>query len=130
MVVHETARYVATQVNLAAEPGDRTGPWAAIPAAVAVTAPPTVAGVAAVSRTVRARPGQWADAGVTVTYRWFARARALKSGTGRTFSIPASLRGEKLRVVVTAHAAGRRRRQRRQQGREGAPARSPGGVAA
>lgn len=106
VVVHAAATYVATQANRAAEPGDPTGPWASVPQAVAVTAPPTVAGVVAVGRTVRARPGQWADPAVTFTYRWFAGDRALKRGADRTFAVPASLRGTRLRVVVTAHRDG------------------------
>lgn len=106
VVVHDAARYVATQANRAAEPGDATGPWAAIPEAVTVTAPPKIVGVAAVGRAVRARTGQWADPAMTFTYRWFIGAKPLKRGTSRAYAIAASLRGTKLRVVVTAHRQG------------------------
>lgn len=106
VVVHGGARYVATLANRDDEPGDPAGPWAVVPRAVAVTAPPTVAGVAAVGRTVRARAGQWADPAVTFTYRWFAGDRALRRGNDRAYDIRGSVRGAKLRVVVTAHLQG------------------------
>lgn len=106
VVEHAESRYVATRANLDAEPGDPLGPWSVVPLAVAVTAPPSVAGVVAVGRTVRARPGQWGDPSVTFTYRWFAAGRALERGTDRTYRVPASVRHTRLRVVVTAHLAG------------------------
>ncbi|WP_137292451.1 M1 family metallopeptidase [Nocardioides dongxiaopingii] len=68
---------------------------------------PTVAGRAAVGRTLRAVPGA-RDAGVTLTYRWFVGGKAVAGarGAGRTFAVTRAARGKRVVVVVTATRPG------------------------
>lgn len=106
VVAHAAGRFVATQANRDAEPGDPTGPWAVLPDSALVTVPPAIAGIARVGRTVRASAGRWDGAGLTFSYRWFAGARPLARAAGRTLEIPAAVAGRRLRVVVTAHRQG------------------------
>ncbi|MBU2695265.1 hypothetical protein [Pimelobacter sp. 30-1] len=73
---------------------------------LANTAAPTITGTAQVGKTVTAEPGTWTPAAEGHTYRWFQDGSTDPIGTGKDLVVPAGAAGKKVRVEVTATAAG------------------------
>ncbi|MFF0375439.1 hypothetical protein [Actinoplanes missouriensis] len=73
---------------------------------IVVKAKPSVVGKAAVGLRVRATTGTWSVKPASVRYQWTADGVAIKGATGSAYTIPASLRGKRIAVIVTARAAG------------------------
>ncbi|WP_433827635.1 hypothetical protein ACQP2E_37325 [Actinoplanes sp. CA-015351] len=71
-----------------------------------VRSKPAVTGKAAVGLTVRANAGTWNPAPSSVRYQWTANGVAIKGATGSAYPIPASMRGKRIAVIVTARASG------------------------
>ncbi|WP_127543913.1 hypothetical protein [Actinoplanes sp. OR16] len=71
-----------------------------------VKAKPSVTGKAAVGLTVRATTGTFNPKPASVRYQWTANGVAIKGATGSSYKIPASLRGKRIAVIVTARASG------------------------
>jgi len=74
------------------------------------TAAPTISGTPKVGQTVTADPGSWSG-NPTFTYQWqrcdvdVALCSSIAGATGKTFTVPITELGYRLRVVVTAHNA-------------------------
>ncbi|WP_134740959.1 DUF3152 domain-containing protein [Nocardioides sp. 503] len=69
---------------------------------VVSTAPPTVSGEAVVGRVVRASPGTWSPAEVTVTYRWLRGDRPIPGATSPAYRVVPDDLGSPLAVRATA----------------------------
>ncbi|WP_145830771.1 hypothetical protein [Actinoplanes teichomyceticus] len=76
-------------------------------AALKLTRAPGVSGTIRVGSTVRAVVGTWSPAASGYTYQWTANGAAIKGATGAAYVIPASLRGKRIAVTVTAKRANR-----------------------
>ncbi|MFE9560199.1 hypothetical protein ACFYM0_03740 [Streptomyces sp. NPDC006487] len=70
------------------------------------TAAPTVTGTAVVGGTVKATTGSWSPAADSHTYRWYADGKSISGATGSSYTLPSTLQGKQLTVVVTARKAG------------------------
>lgn len=84
-----------------------TGGLTVIAGALRSTRAPSITGTVRVGATVRATAGSWSPAPTSWSYQWAANGVAIKGATGSAYRIPASLRGRKLTVTVTAKRAGR-----------------------
>ena len=83
-----------------------SAPSAAVKAATFKSRPvPHIAGTVKVGRLLRAKPGNW-GAGVKFTYAWYAGGKQVAAAKYATWKIPASKRGKRITVKVTAHKAG------------------------
>jgi len=69
------------------------------------TATPTVAGVAAVTKVLTARPGVWTT-GATLSYHWYADGVAIGGATKPTFRLTSAQLGKVITVRVTGSKAG------------------------
>ena len=67
---------------------------------------PKVTGTAKVGRVLSADEGTWSPANVSYRYQWFSGTRAITGATSRTYTVPASQLGERLKVRITASRAG------------------------
>jgi hypothetical protein len=67
---------------------------------------PSISGVRRVGYTLTANVGSWSPSGLTYHYQWFRGSAAISGATARTYKLPASARGQKIRVRVTATRAG------------------------
>ena len=67
---------------------------------------PAVTGTVRVGGTLTAGTGAWSVAPASYVYRWKADEKPLAGGTGRTYTLPASVLGEKVSVTVTARRTG------------------------
>ncbi|WP_328463154.1 hypothetical protein OHA21_37195 [Actinoplanes sp. NBC_00393] len=72
---------------------------------IVATRKPAIVGTAAVGAVVRVNPGAWSPAPRSYTYRWAANGAPISGATGSSYTIPASLRGKRLTVSVTAASA-------------------------
>jgi hypothetical protein len=83
-------------------------PTAVVTAAdAAVTGPvPTITGTPKLGQTLKANPGTWGPAGVTLAYQWFAAGKAIKGATGSTLKLTAAHVGTAITVKVTGSRAG------------------------
>jgi hypothetical protein len=70
------------------------------------TKAPGISGAVRVGTKVTASPGTWSVAGPTFTYQWIDNGKNITSAAGSSYTIPASLLGTKLSVLVTAHKSG------------------------
>lgn len=70
------------------------------------SAAPSVTGTRRVGHVLTANRGTWTPGGLTYRYQWFRGNTAIKGATARTLKLPASTRGHKIRVRVTAARAG------------------------
>lgn len=68
---------------------------------------PTVSGAVRVGATVKAVAGSWRPAATGHAYQWIANGVAIPGATGSSYVVPASTRGKKLAVRVTAKRANR-----------------------
>ncbi|MFD7278308.1 FG-GAP-like repeat-containing protein [Streptomyces sp. NPDC059862] len=83
------------------------GTFTVTPAPLENTAAPTVTGIARVGSKLTAKPGSWTPTPDSYTYQWKADGKAISGATASTYLVPASLRGKKLTVAVTARKSGR-----------------------
>ena len=67
---------------------------------------PKVTGTVAVGRKVKADPGTWSHEGLTFAYQWKLNGKTIKGATGASYKVPASAKGKKLSVTVTASGDG------------------------
>jgi hypothetical protein len=98
--------------NVVARPADGRG--ATLNGGLTVTAgplratrTPSITGTVRVGATVRATTGTWSPAPSSLSYQWAANGVAIKGATGTAYVIPASVRGKRLTVTVTAKRANR-----------------------
>ncbi|GAA1180912.1 hypothetical protein GCM10009584_23660 [Ornithinimicrobium humiphilum] len=66
---------------------------------------PKISGTPVAGRTLTAAPGTWTT-GTTLTYRWYADGTAISGATGKTYTVPTSMKGKKLVVKVTGKKTG------------------------
>ncbi|MBP2456802.1 hypothetical protein ABID70_002326 [Clavibacter michiganensis] len=78
-----------------------SAPTPRVPQLVVTVGSPSVTGVAAVGRTVTARPGSWRPGPVTFTYAWLRDGRLIPGATASTYAITEDDRGRLLSVRVT-----------------------------
>jgi hypothetical protein len=69
---------------------------------------PKVKGIASVGRLLRAESKPWTSAAgkMKLNYRWYANGKTIKKATSMKYRVPASMRGKKITVKVTAKATG------------------------
>ncbi|WGL52826.1 glycoside hydrolase family 3 N-terminal domain-containing protein [Nocardioides sp. BP30] len=79
---------------------------AAATPALTSTAAPRIGGTPQVGVALRATPGSWNAAGVTLSYQWLASGRPIVGATRATYTPTVGDVGERLSVTVTAHKAG------------------------
>ena len=70
------------------------------------TKAPGISGTVKVGSKVVATPGAWPVTAPTYTYQWLANGKPISGATSASYTIPASLAGQKLSVTVTAHKSG------------------------
>jgi hypothetical protein len=70
------------------------------------TTAPAVTGTARVGSKLTAAPGSWTPAPDSYTYQWKADGQVISGATASTYLVPASLRGKKVTVAVTARKSG------------------------
>jgi hypothetical protein len=76
-------------------------------AALVTLKAPTVSGTVRVGATVKVVAGSWRPAATATAYQWTANGVAISGATGSSYVVPASTRGKKLAVRVTAKRANR-----------------------
>jgi len=83
-----------------------TSPSTAATAYGILTAPtPSISGTAAVGSKLTASRGTWTS-GTAISYRWKADGRPIAGATASTFTVPSSLRGDRITVTVTGKKTG------------------------
>ncbi|MFD0316301.1 FG-GAP-like repeat-containing protein [Streptomyces flavalbus] len=82
------------------------GSFTVTPAPLKNTTAPAVTGTARVGSRLTAAPGSWTPAPDSYTYQWKANGQAISGATASTYLVPASLRGKKVTVAVTARRSG------------------------
>ncbi|WP_327250203.1 hypothetical protein [Streptomyces sp. NBC_01244] len=70
------------------------------------TAAPTIKGTAAVGGKVTATTGSWSPAADSHTYQWQPDGKTIAGATAASYTLPSTLQGKQLTVVVTARKAG------------------------
>ncbi|WP_327308906.1 hypothetical protein OG730_39970 [Streptomyces sp. NBC_01298] len=70
------------------------------------TAAPTVGGTAVVGGKVTATTGSWSPVADSHTYQWQADGKTITGATSASYTLPSTLQGKQLTVVVTARKAG------------------------
>ncbi|GAA1265855.1 hypothetical protein GCM10009658_04240 [Planotetraspora silvatica] len=75
-------------------------------AAPKVTKAPSISGTAKVGVKLTVSPGSWTPAATSYSYQWKANGTSVAGATASTYTVPASLLGKKLTVVVTARRTG------------------------
>jgi hypothetical protein len=73
---------------------------------VLTTATPKISGTAKVGSTLKASPGTWGPAGVSLKYQWYAGSAAIKGQTGKSLKLTTTLVGKRIKVKVTGSKAG------------------------
>lgn len=74
--------------------------------AVTVSTPPAVTGTPKVDQQLTVNPGRWNRTGVTYTYQWLARGKAIAGATKATYTPSPDHVGDTFSVKVTAAKAG------------------------
>ncbi|MFB9333074.1 hypothetical protein [Actinoplanes octamycinicus] len=100
----------AWNVTATAPDGRRTtlaGALTVTAAGLTLVKAPAISGTLRVGSTVRAVVGSWSPAASAYSYQWTANGAAIGGAVGSSYVIPASLRGKKLAVIVTARRANR-----------------------
>ncbi|MEU0459502.1 FG-GAP-like repeat-containing protein, partial [Streptomyces sp. NPDC006129] len=82
------------------------GSFTVSPAPLKNTTAPAVTGTARVGSRLTAAPGSWTPAPDSYTYQWKADGQVISGATAATYLVPASLRGKKVTVAVTARKSG------------------------
>ena len=67
---------------------------------------PGISGTVKVGAKVAASPGAWPATAPTFTYQWLDNGKPIGGATSASYTVPASLAGQKLSVTVTAHKSG------------------------
>ena len=67
---------------------------------------PGISGTVKVGAKVTASPGAWPVTAPAYTYQWLANGKPISRATSSSYTVPASLVGQKLSVTVTAHKSG------------------------
>lgn len=70
------------------------------------TPTPKIVGTARVGSTLTARPGTWAPAPVTLTYRWYRGSAAISGATRPTYKLTTADGGQRVSVRVTGTRTG------------------------
>lgn len=70
------------------------------------TAAPSVKGTPVVGGKVTATTGSWSPAADSHTYQWQADGKTITGATAASYTVPSTLQGKQLTVVVTARKAG------------------------
>jgi hypothetical protein len=70
------------------------------------TKAPGLSGTVKVGSKVVASPGAWPVTAPTFTYQWLGNGRPIGGATSAAYTVAASLAGQKLSVMVTAHKSG------------------------
>ncbi|MFE4634552.1 hypothetical protein ACFRJ1_14435 [Streptomyces sp. NPDC056773] len=70
------------------------------------TAAPRITGTAVVGGKVTATTGSWSPAADSHTYQWQVDGKSITGATSSSYTLPSTLQGKKLTVVVTARKAG------------------------
>ncbi|OUE07365.1 hypothetical protein CMsap09_00355 [Clavibacter michiganensis] len=78
-----------------------SAPTPRVPQPVVVAGTPVITGIAAVGRTVTARPGSWRPASVQLSYAWLRDGRPIPGATTSAYAITGADRGHVLSVRVT-----------------------------
>lgn len=101
-----SVRATASKVGLAS--ASATSAKTALVAAGIVTnrSLPTIAGTKRVGYRLTASVGSWSPTGLTYRYQWFKGTAAITGATGRTYKLPAGVRGKRIRVRITAARTG------------------------
>ena len=76
------------------------------PAAPVATEAPKITGSAKVGKTLKAHPGTWEPADVTLTYQWLRDGAPIEGATGQTYQVTDADTGTALSVQVTAAQSG------------------------
>ncbi|MEV5729524.1 FG-GAP-like repeat-containing protein [Streptomyces pharetrae] len=82
------------------------GSFTVTPPALNNTAAPTITGTAQVGSRLTAKPGAWTPVPDSYAYQWKSDGQVIPGATASTYLVPASLRGKKLTVAVTARKTG------------------------
>ncbi|WP_221324827.1 hypothetical protein [Actinoplanes sp. L3-i22] len=75
---------------------------------LAVTTGPTISGPVVADAKVTVKPGVWSPAVDYYSYYWYANGEAIRGARDASFTIPATLRGQRLTVTVIGHRLGYR----------------------
>ena len=67
---------------------------------------PKLSGISSVGHQLRATPGTWKPAGVTLSYQWFSDGTAIRGATKTTWLLQAVQRGHHISCRVTGRLAG------------------------
>lgn len=76
------------------------------PGTFTVTKKPTVAGNARVGHTLKAKHAAFTPTPTRFTYQWYRNGKAIHGATKATYQVTQRDAGHRIRVAVTAHAAG------------------------
>jgi len=67
---------------------------------------PVISGKAKVGKTLKAKPGTWGPAPVTVRYQWYANGKKISKATKSSYKIAKKYKGKKITVAVTGVKSG------------------------
>ena len=70
------------------------------------TPTPKITGIAKVGYTLKAAPGTWGPAPVTLKYQWRVNGAAISGASGTSYKIAAGAAGKKITVTVTGSKSG------------------------
>ncbi|MCX6421004.1 MAG: hypothetical protein NT180_01365 [Actinobacteria bacterium] len=107
-----TCRVTATSVDGLTANQDATAKTVGLGSALTVVAgkSPKITGTIATGKKVTVSAGTWSPAATSYTYQWVTivgtKATSISKATASSFTIPASLKGKTIGVIVTAKKAG------------------------
>ncbi len=67
---------------------------------------PMISGKAKVGKTLKAKPGSWGPAPVTLRYQWYANGKKIAKATKSSYTIAKRYKGKKITVKVTGSKSG------------------------
>ncbi|MFT3887962.1 MAG: CAP domain-containing protein [Arachnia sp.] len=70
------------------------------------TAKPSISGTLRVGKKLTAKPGTWGPKPVTLTYQWYRNGAKITGATASTYTLTASDRGKRIKVVVRGTKSG------------------------
>ena len=76
------------------------------PLSLTKTPTPKITGTAKVGSTLKANPGTWAPAPVSLTYQWLRNGKAIAKATKSSYKLVKADKGKKIAVKVTGSKAG------------------------
>jgi hypothetical protein len=107
-----SCRVTATSVDGVTANQDATAKTVGLGSALTVVAgkSPKITGTIAAGKKLTVSAGTWSPAATSYTYQWVTivgtKATAISKATASSFTIPASLKGKTIGVIVTAKKAG------------------------